>query len=205
MPPGWLPLADHMTDVACCFAALCRCSCIGRALAVAAGRSLDDQDIARLSVLAFLHDLGKASSGFQAKRWPTGQRPPCWPTPSGHGAQALYLLQGDNSVDHLLNVLPLEELASWGAEAVLPLLTASISHHGRPLIEDIQTLGRVSRRDWQPVIYPAGRMHYDPLPVLEEISLKARRLFPTAFELVTRPLPDNPPFANLFAGLVQFA
>jgi hypothetical protein len=65
----WHPLVDHLIDVAVCFDFLCRCQSIRRALEGTAQRKLHPGDIARLAVLVFLHDLGKANSGFQAKRW----------------------------------------------------------------------------------------------------------------------------------------
>lgn len=202
----WLPLLDHMIDVAYCFQRLCRCHSIQRALASAAGRELDDADLARLAVIVLLHDIGKASSSFQSKRWNSRQRPGYWPNPSGHGAQAIYLLDGnDYHVHTLFEALPVDALTSWGEEAVIPLLIASISHHGRPLIENQATLSQVSRQDWQPVADPGGNVRYAPLPVIQEISQRAKELFPAAFGVVAHPLPDNAAVTHLFAGLVQFA
>mgnify|MGYP003382175200 FL=1 len=62
-------LIDHMIDVATCFTRLAQCRSIGRALERSAGRKLTEQDVSRLTALAFLHDIGKANTGFQAKRW----------------------------------------------------------------------------------------------------------------------------------------
>ena len=202
---AWLPLADHMTDVACCFERLCRCQSLRRALHEAAARELDDVDIARLSVLAFLHDIGKASSGFQSKRWLPDERPKYWPFPAGHGAQAIYLLQGENPFSHLVDALPVDDLISWGEKGLLPLLFATISHHGRPIVDESEAVCRVSGNDWKPVIDSDGNLHYDPLPVIGSLSSKVKALFPDAFGSVGRPLPENPAFGHLFAGLVQFA
>lgn len=201
----WLPLLDHMIDVAYCFERLCRCHSVQRALVSAAQRDLNDADLARLAVIALLHDIGKACSSFQSKRWTGGQRPNFWPSPSGHGAQAIYLFQDDEKVAYLLDALPVQEMIDWGEAGVVPLLFASFSHHGRPLLDNQETLSRVSRKDWHPVTDLTGNVHYAPLPVLEEISQRARELFPTAFGPVGQPLPDKPAFAHLFAGLVQFA
>ena len=73
---GWNPLVDHMIDVAACFECLSTCQSIRRAMVETAGRELrelDERDIVRLSVLVFLHDIGKANSGFQTKRWKNWQ------------------------------------------------------------------------------------------------------------------------------------
>lgn len=201
---NWLPLLDHLVDVAYCVERICRCNSVRRALTSAAQRELDGADLARLAVIALLHDIGKASSSFQSKRWAAGQRPGYWPNPSGHGAQAIYLFQDDEKVAHLLDALPVQEMVNWGA-ALIPLLYASFSHHGRPLLENQATLSQVSRKDWQPVTDHTSTLVYAPLPVLEAISGRARELFSAAFGSVERPLPNNRAFAHLFAGLVQFA
>ena len=61
------PLTAHMLDVAACFCAIAGVDSMRRALAKAAGRPLTEIDLKRLAVLAFLHDVGKANAGFQAK------------------------------------------------------------------------------------------------------------------------------------------
>jgi len=204
-PTKWLPLLDHSIDVAYCSQRICGCNSVRRALNSAAGRNLDGADVARLAVIAFFHDIGKASSSFQSKRWAAGHRPPYWPNPTGHSAQAIYLFSGNEKVTHLLDALPVQEMVEWGEAGLIPLLFASLSHHGRPLLQNGHTGSQVSGDDWQPVTDLAGTIHYDPLPVLEEIGRRARELFPTAFGTVVHRLPDNPAFAHLFAGLAQFA
>ncbi len=201
---AWLPLVDHMTDVALCFERLCKCLSVHRALERAAGRSLDGLDIARLAVLVFLHDLGKANSGFQSKRWRPEDRPADWPFPAGHGREAMYLLSED-AFAPLVDALPIDEMLSWGQEAVIPLLAATISHHGRPIIDDGATLAvGLSKTIWKPVKDTDGNILYDPLSIIEDMTRRARLLFPPAFREACRPLPSAPPFGHLFAGLVQF-
>ena len=201
----WLPLVDHCTDVAICFRRLCRCNAIRRALECASGRTLDVTDIERLSIIIFLHDLGKASSSFQSKRWQDRERPIFWPYPSGHGAQAIYLLQNDDALTRLVEALPIDEMISWGEDALIPLLFASISHHGRPLLEDSEVVLRVGQKEWSVVKDANGHIHYDPLPIIEELSQRARFLFPNAFGEIQQPLPAAPEFAHLVAGVIQFA
>ncbi|MBK1709761.1 CRISPR-associated helicase Cas3' [Marichromatium gracile] len=199
---AWHALTDHLTDVAACFSRLCRCRSIRRAMEHAASRPLTERDLARLSVMVFLHDLGKANSGFQAKRWPAEQVPKGWPNHAGHGREALDLFREDSFLEPLREQLPLESLYGWG-EAVPSLFWASVSHHGRPL--PAPKPNDWQRSNWKPVIATDGRALYDPAPVLAEIGRCAIALYPDAFVTDGDPLPDASAFAHLFAGLVQLA
>lgn len=192
---GWHPLLDHMIDVAACFECLCSSHSIRRALENAANRQLDARDIARLTVLAFLHDMGKANSGFQAKRWENDRDiPGGWPLHAGHGIEAIKLFE----TEAYLAIAPLsEKICTWG-EAGESLLIASISHHGRPLKKE-------HPGDWNKNIWKSVSSSYDPANILKEISARAATIYPQAFEAGGEPLPDAPAFAHLFAGLVQLA
>lgn len=191
----WHPLIDHMIDVAACFASLCSCRSIRRSLERAAKRNLDDCDIARLSVLVFLHDIGKANSGFQAKRWKNEQDiPKAWPKHAGHGLEALklfYETQAWQPIEPLI-----EQIGTWG-DAGNSLLIASISHHGRPLKDH--------PGDWNKLIWKQVPGSYDPAIVLRDIGECIANNYPQAFESSSNSLPNSPAFGHLFAGLVQLA
>src|SRR4051812_43710213 len=82
----WHPLAAHCADVAACTRALLDQTLLRRRLAGLADRDdLDEVDVARLSVLAALHDIGKFNQGFQRK----GDAKPR--DPAGHVAEVLAL------------------------------------------------------------------------------------------------------------------
>lgn len=67
-PVEWHPLYDHCADVAACCEALLQTTLLGRRLARLAGLSdFSSGQVARLSVLAALHDIGKFNLGFQNK------------------------------------------------------------------------------------------------------------------------------------------
>ena len=198
---AWHSLIDHLIDVAACFQRLCQCHSIQRAMTRTAQRQLKAQDFARLTVLVFLHDLGKANSGFQAKRWSKNQVPRGWPNYAGHGLEALKLFAEETFLQTLLALLPIDALCTWG-ESVEALLKASISHHGRPIIENP---GDWSRAIWKPVIATDAQMLYDPAVVLREIGQRVIEIYPDAFSLDGDPLLDAPAFGHLFAGLVQLA
>ena len=158
-------LIDHMIDVAACFCRLARCRSIRRALERSARRKLTEQDIARLAVLVFLHDVGKANSGFQAKRWKI-KIPPSWPVQItvGHGVEAIKLFQVATSAEAIEPLI--EKICTWG-DAADSLLTASISHHGRP----IKDSPGVSSNIWK-----SHDGKYDPAVVLREIAARAPTL-----------------------------
>lgn len=190
------PLAAHMLDVAACFIAIAEVDSVRRALERAAGRALTEIDLLRLAVLAFLHDVGKANTGFQAKWWGHAEQalPKGWPAPAGHTHEALFIF-GDAK---LLGELPAEEMSIWGA-AYLSLWRASISHHGRPVVES----SSISVAIWRPVTQ-AGQVVYDPQVTLRKIGQCTKQWFAEAFQ-DGPALPESPEFAHLFAGLVQFA
>ncbi|WP_345539833.1 CRISPR-associated helicase Cas3' [Variovorax defluvii] len=195
------PLLDHMADVAAVLHRLLVMPAVQRSLDRAAGRSLSDVDRARLAVLAFLHDIGKANSGFQVRYWrERADRPRCWlPLPEcGHGPQGWALFDDClHGAPRILAGLPLDLMDSWG-EAVLPLLRASISHHGRPTGAD------AAEAIWQPVA-DGPRTIYDPAEAVAAMGQRILALFPRAFDAHASELPTAPAFAHLFAGLVQLA
>jgi CRISPR-associated endonuclease/helicase Cas3 len=203
---GVHPLLDHMTDVAACFLALAECAAVRRSLERTAWRDLDDVDLQRLAVLVFLHDIGKANAGFQSRRWRSPEHPPDdWTarTPSGHGPEGWALISGGvhNAAQYLAG-LPIAEIASWGDQAAFQLLNASISHHGRPLGEDP---AKQTDCIWKPVLDKSGAVLYDPAVTTACMGDRLRQSYPRAFVECHRPLPDQPAFAHLFAGLVQLA
>lgn len=201
------PLIDHMLDVANCFLALAETAAIKRSLELTAHRPLSQVDLSRLAVLAFLHDIGKANSGFQSRYWQAPDKPPPnWPTsPSGHGPEGWALItESVVNAATLLKGLPLTQMAAWGDEATFRLLHASISHHGRPIVEG---WGGQSQTDviWRPVLSKDGTVLYDPSVTIAQMGAVVMDAFPKAFEHDESTLPDSPAFAHLFAGLVQAA
>jgi CRISPR-associated endonuclease/helicase Cas3 len=190
----WHPLIDHMIDVAACFCRLARCRSIRRAMERSAGRKLNEQDIARLAVLVFLHDFGKANSGFQAKRW-WDRIPDPWPVriSAGHGLEAFRLFDVPSAAAAIEPLIA--QVCTWGA-ACDSLLIASISHHGRPIKDNPGS---------SVIFWKTQAGAYDPSAILKAIAESALGLYPLAFQPGGVGLPDKAAFGHLFAGLVQLA
>lgn len=149
-------------------------------------------DLARLSMLAFLHDAGKLHPGFQAKGWP-----------SGHGV-ALHGHEGEGAAIFCSGVeggaiarnLHSDAIASWGEpETLAALRHAFFSHHGRP----IQMLPLHSNA-WG----GGRRLGYDAIAASTAIGRLLPIWFPEAFS-EGDPLPDAPDLQHLVCGLVALA
>jgi CRISPR-associated endonuclease/helicase Cas3 len=134
-------LAHHMADVAACFEAICDQPVIRARLEHAAGARLTDLVVARLSVVAFLHDCGKLHPGFQAKGWPENS----WTgSLHGHVAEGAAIFS-EAALTPVARNLQLDALTSWGVDE--HLLFASLAHHGRP---SRQQVGHASRGQRSP-------------------------------------------------------
>lgn len=179
---GPLLLTQHGLDVACCLEALLEEPVFAARVSAALGAPLDPVTRERLLLLAFLHDLGKASTHFQARI--RGER-----DRGGHLSEVVALV-----MDHpdLARRVHLDRIEGWGA-GLEPVLAALLAHHGRPITSD-----PVPRDVWA----RAGR--YDPSAELARLGSAAERLFPDAFG-------DGPafrfpaPLQHLFTGLLTIA
>jgi len=193
----WHPLLDHCADVAACTEALLTDTLLGERLASWGGlRALDGVQVARLSVISALHDLGKFNYGFQSK---SGESPrgvlPC-----GHVREILALF-GDGYEElqaQLLRVLPTATLETWADDdAACKLLVAAIGHHGRPY--PCERPPHFNAKVWD-----AGRAG-DPFAGIAGLVAATRRWFPEAFASGGTMLPATASFQHGFAGLVMLA
>lgn len=198
-----LDLVSHCVDVAAVTRAMLELPVIRRRMERLAGRVLTERDLERLTVLAFLHDLGKASRGFQGK-WFIGDQRRQWLgrirfDECGHTSIVTALFPNGDDVlcDRFCEIFPLEEIERWHDQDGFALLFAAISHHGTPIQET--SYQRPMRETW------LANAHYDPFDTLRCLGAQAQRLWPDAFVLDSIALPDTAPFVHAFAGLVSLA
>ena len=187
------PLAHHCMDVAAVFAAMLRLPVVRERLDTAAEARLCPVLRERLATLVFLHDIGKLHPAFQAKGWP----PELWDgSAGGHLRESWDFL----SLAYRLSDHPFHEvmrrIAMWG-EAVVPLFSAAIAHHGRPVLATANPTMRV----WDSPATP----HYDWRAEAQTLGDAMCRWFYPAFKPGWPPLPNRPRFHHAVAGLAALA
>lgn len=190
---SWHSLVDHSADVAAVVEALLAQPTILKRLAGAAGlKTLDPLTCARLTALAFLHDIGKANRGFRARVDPRAET-------VGHIDQLSWVFNGSQSdaiCEGLTAVLGLDRLGAWFAGDATPLFETLFAHHGRPWKRG--ETAPFSLKHWRAI------GDDDPVAMLAPMREKLDLWFEAAFA-EGLPLPDAAEFQHAFAGLLMLA
>ena len=206
--PGRIHLLEHhLADVGACFEALLRQPTIRKRLARSGGlEDLDEVTVARLCVLAALHDIGKVNMGFQTKVWRSedfgdGGRP-SWAGWAGHTADLVPVLKGRDreTNDWFLNALGWNEILTWdndGGNTASAMFVAAMSHHGEPL-------NLFDTKEPNPAVWEPFR-GMSPEVYVRRLSGLVRRWFPAALTQNRQPLPSAPSFQHMFLGLCTLA
>ncbi len=180
-------LVHHCADVGATFEALLMLPHFKSVAERLAGRALSRVDIARLTVLAFLHDVGKIHPEFQRKGWPNYVGGGVSHTEAGF---EVFIAASRDGAHPLASVL--RRVLAWSArpEAELCMILA---HHGRPV-----RLGNGARPPWP------DRAHYDWRGEAVYFGACLEGWMPEAF--AEGPvLPDTPEFHHFIAGLLALA
>ena len=193
-PDRWHLLEHHCADVAACFEALVQDRVLrARFEQASGGDGLSETTLSRLAVLAFLHDFGKLNAGFQFRE--RSARSGQAPRKAGHVVEGLYAF-GQREICEPLGLCDLHD--DWGGDSVSRLLHAALSHHGRPARKPHHGNGTGPPELWRPF------ETYDPVSIAAKLRERSRAWFPEAFRQGP-PLPAQPAFAHLFAGIVALA
>ena len=183
-------LAHHCADVAACFEALLSLPVVRVRLERSAGTPLSSTHVARLAVLAFLHDCGKLHPGFQAKGWPKDD----WrDVLHGHVREGAAIFRC-RELEIIAQNLHIERLIEWGVDE--HLLFSVLAHHGRPFVPD-----EVAEKRWRNV----PQRGYDPVAASAVIGKMVRHWFKKAFVADAEKLPATSDFQHLLCGLVSLA
>ncbi|MCB9678343.1 MAG: CRISPR-associated helicase Cas3' [Alphaproteobacteria bacterium] len=193
-PTDWHPFEDHCIDVACVGEALASLPTWRDRLATMGLPVEEPGGIDLLGFLLGLHDLGKATPGFQRARNPGVKA-------LGHTDPALMLLHpafeapaSVRATQRLLcQHLPLHE-----DDGLRGLLVAAVCHHGRPqqTIDPFAAGGTT----WD------ASDGYEPLRAIAGLLEVLHRAFPRARELAARgPLVVSPSAIHAMCGLAMIA
>ena len=200
-------LEHHLADVGACFEELLAQPTIRQRLSQTSGRDdLDPATVARLSLLAALHDIGKVNIGFQTQIWEQEYRQG---NPrinrAGHTLDITPVLDADKdteTADWFFDALGWwwDATESWDdryGETVCALFVAALSHHGQPLqLENGRSRNSLIWRDYA---------NLSPQECVRRIGQLARRWFPDAFTEGAPPLASNSEFQHHFLGLCTLA
>lgn len=183
-PTEWHSLVDHCHDVAAVFETLLALPTVGRRLAALAGASeLTVLSKARLTVLAFLHDFGKANHKFQRGE-------------GGHIHEAAAVVLNDD----LCRAARLDLMDGWVVSDLerLRMMAAILAHHGHAA-DFPSDCAMKMRHHWQ------DNAGLRPLAAVSALVGEAERTWPEAFAACGEPLPHAPAFWHGFLGLLQLA
>lgn len=182
----------HCADVASSFDALLSRGVSARAFDIAHGTPLCKVQRARLCVLAFLHDAGKACNGFQDRIHKRGRG-------TSHLAELLAALGMPGPYQRALEqALDLPRLRSWFTD-LDAMIYACISHHGSAVsMEHIQEAAPLVSGLWRDI--PG----YSPISEVRALTQAAFSLYPDALKSAP-PITVTPAFEHTFVGALTTA
>jgi CRISPR-associated endonuclease/helicase Cas3 len=186
-------LIGHSLDVAHCVRAMLSRGVLRERLAKAAGFMLTDAHIDRLAVLAGLHDMGKATNGFQDR---INRRGPG----SGHVAEAVASARATvpEVTTELMMALRADLINDW-CDDPCNFLYAVFCHHGEPVASP-----RISACDASMSEQWAIHGSYDPISEIASLTTVLLAVFPDAIQQA-QAFPATTRFQHALAGLIMTA
>lgn len=190
---GWHPLLAHSADIASTVETLLKRTILKKRIARLIGwKDFSDTHIARLSVLAAIHDAGKVNHGFQNRMYKS--RHPR----AGHVSPIIELLDADVKYqEDLLIPLGIELILHWFSDqpTAIHFLLATWGHHGRPVpVQHNFKMTLWNRTDDR-----------DPKAELTRLGDAIKSWYPEAYVENAVPFPDKPVLQHTFNGLLTLA
>jgi CRISPR-associated endonuclease/helicase Cas3 len=189
----WHHLIAHSADVAAVTEALLSRTILNRRFASLIGwETLSAEHIARLSVLAAIHDAGKVNHGFQNKMYKSKH------PRAGHVSPIVELLDTDVKYqEKFLIPLGIDKVLQWFPDqtTAIHFLLATWGHHGRPV--PIKNHFKASL--WN------DTDERDPVKGLRDLGEAVQQWFPKAFDKNIEPFPADPVLQHTFNGLLTLA
>jgi CRISPR-associated endonuclease/helicase Cas3 len=185
-------LIGHSLDVAHCVHAMLTRGIARERLGMAGGVALTSIHAARLAILAGLHDVGKASNGFQDRIH--GRSPG-----TGHVAEAIAVVRAQGRLADAVRLAVRADIINDWCDDPEGILYAIFCHHGEPVpAPRISACTSLLTHQW------TALSDYDPVREIECVAETLLSVFPEAYGNAT-PFPATTRFQHLLAGLIMTA
>ena len=185
-------LIGHSLDVAHCVHAMLTRGVSRRRLGAAIGLDLSDVHVARLAVLAGLHDMGKATHGFQDRINRRGRG-------TGHVAEAVAVVNAQGALSAKARLAICADLINAWCDDPQSVLYAIFCHHGEPVPQPrIDAAMAALTQQW---LEACG---YDPIAEIDALTKALLNVFPQSLgEAIS--IPATRRFEHALAGLIMTA
>ena len=185
-------LIGHSLDIAHCVHAMLTRGVSRRRLGAAIGLDLSDVHVARLAVLAGLHDMGKATHGFQDRINGRGRG-------TGHVAEAVAVVNAQGALSAKARLAICADLINAWCDDPQSVLYAIFCHHGEPVPQPrIDGATAALTQQW---LEACG---YDPIAEIDALTKALLIVFPRSLGEAISFLATRR-FEHALAGLIMTA
>jgi CRISPR-associated endonuclease/helicase Cas3 len=185
-------LIGHSLDVAHCVHAMLTHGVSRSRVGAAVGFDISDVHVARLAVLAGLHDMGKATNGFQDRVTGRGRG-------TGHVAEAVAVVDAQGALSDAVRSAICADLINKWCDDPRSVLYAVFCHHGEPVSQvRIDAATASLKQQW------TTASSYDPVSEIDALTKALLSAFPLSHGEGV-PFPEGGRFEHVLAGLVMTA